>query len=283
MAAKIIDGKLVSQKIVADLKAQVNGFDKKPTLAVIQVGNDPASSTYVNIKIKRCAEIGIKSLSYKFDENFSEDDLLQLISKLNSNPDVNGILVQVPLPKHINEKKVLNFISPDKDVDGFHPNNVGKLISGDCQLVSCTPLGIMSLIDHYKIELEGKHAVVVGRSNTVGKPVAMLLLQRNSTVTVCHSKTSDLKEFTKQADILVVAVGRPSLITGDMVKKGAVVIDVGTNRVGKKLTGDVDFDSVKEKASYISPVPGGVGPMTVASLMGNTIKAYKNQVKNNDS
>lgn len=279
MQAKIIDGRATAQKIVDDLKTEVASFSRKPTLAVVQVGDDPASSIYVNIKIKRCKEIGIQSLKYKFKEDYSQDELQDLVRKLNAQPEVNGILVQVPLPKHINENKILNEISPYKDVDGFHPQNIGQMILGTPNLISCTPQGIMMLLKHYAIDLQGKEAVVIGRSNIVGKPISFLLLNENCTVTMCHSKTRDLKFHTKRADLLIVAVGKASFVTKDMVKDGAIVVDVGTNRVENKLIGDVDFNSVKEIASYITPVPGGVGPMTVASLMKNTVQAYKTQEK----
>ena len=247
-----------------------------PGLAVVIVGNDPASRVYVNSKKKACDEIGYYSVEYALDESTTEDELLALVEKLNSDDKIDGILVQLPLPKHINEEKIINAITPEKDVDAFHPVNVGKIMIGNFDFLPCTPAGVMELIDEAGIDLTGKNCVVVGRSNIVGKPQAMLLLHRNATVTICHSKTVNLKEICLTADVLVVAVGRAEMITGDYVKEGAVVIDVGMNRLeNKKLVGDVEFESAEKKASYITPVPGGVGPMTIATLMKNTLTAAK--------
>lgn len=247
---------------------------RRPGLAVVLVGDDPASRVYVNSKKKACEEIGIYSEEYTMPQNTSEAQLLDLIKVLNNNPAISGILVQLPLPSHIDEKKVINSIDPKKDVDAFHPANVGKIMIGDFDFVPCTPAGVMELILESGIDVTGKECVVVGRSNIVGKPQAMLLLHKNATVTICHSKTKDLKEVTKRADVLIAAVGVAKMITADMVKEGAVVIDVGMNRLAdKKLCGDVDFEAVSKIASAITPVPGGVGPMTIAMLMKNTVKA----------
>ena len=249
-----------------------------PCLAVIIVEGDPASRVYVNNKKRACEVCGIKSLEYALAGDVGEEELLALIDKLNNDSSVNGILCQLPVPKHIDEKKVIDAISPAKDVDGFSAENVGKIWLGDYSISPCTPMGVIELLDYYKIDVQGKNCVVVGRSNIVGKPMAALLLERNATVTVCHSKTKDLASFTKNADIIVAAVGRAGFITADMVSEGAVVIDVGINRLSDgKLAGDVDFEAVKEKASYITPVPGGCGPMTIAVLMKNTIEATKMQ------
>ena len=279
--AKIIDGKKISAEIKEELKTEVAAYaaqGKKCALAVIQVGADPASSVYVRNKKKACAYIGIESLSYELPEETTEEELLALIQKLNDNPDVHGILCQLPLPKHICEDHVIQAIDPQKDVDGFHPQNVGALVVGKKGFVSCTPAGIIQLLKRSNIEIAAKHCVVIGRSNIVGKPMAMLLLQKNGTVTICHSRTKNLKEVTSRADILVAAVGIPYFVTADMVKDGAVVIDVGMDRNKEgKLCGDVDFAEVEKKASYITPVPGGVGPMTIATLMKNTVTAAKIQ------
>ncbi len=271
----IIDGKAISLKIKDQLKEQTEKLKSEhgvvPCLAVIIVGDDPASKVYVNNKKKACEYIGFKSLEFVLEESTTQEKLLSLIDKLNKDEDVDGILCQLPLPKHIDEDSVLNAIDYDKDVDAFHPTNVGKLMIGNYHMLPCTPAGIMELIDSTGIDLEGKNAVVVGRSNIVGKPLALLLLHKNATVTVCHSKTQNLKDICLGADVLIAAVGRPDFITADMVKDGAVVIDVGINRNAEgKLCGDVDFQSVKEKASFITPVPGGCGPMTIAMLMKNT-------------
>ncbi len=274
---QIIDGKKISAQIKDELKERVAELGRqgvKVTLAVIQVGADPASSVYVRNKKNACAYIGIRSLAYELPEETTQQELLDLIGELNDREDVNGILVQLPLPGHIEEEKVLNVIRPDKDVDGFHPQNVGALCIGRRGFVSCTPAGIIQLLKRSGIEIAGKECVVVGRSNIVGKPMALLLLRENGTVTVAHSRTKDLKEITKRADILVVAVGRPRMITSDYVKEGAVVIDVGIHRNEEnKLCGDVDYESVAEKCSAITPVPGGVGPMTIAMLMNNCVES----------
>ena len=275
--AKILNGKEVSQRIKDELKEEVKKLKNDnivPGLAVIIVGDDPASRVYVNSKKKACEEIGIYSQEYALPENTTQDELLDLVEKLNGDTKINGILVQLPLPSHIDEEAVINAISPKKDVDAFHPVNVGKIMIGNYDFLPCTPAGVMELIKESGIDISGKECVVVGRSNIVGKPQAMLLLHQNGTVTICHSRTKDLAEKTKNADILIAAVGKPNFITGDMIKEGAVVIDVGINRIApKKLVGDVDFESAENKASAITPVPGGVGPMTIAMLMKNTVKA----------
>ena len=275
--AQIIDGKAISAQIKEELKAKVAEMKTQGTevtLAVIQVGNDPASSVYVGNKKKACEYIGIRSLAYELTEETTEAELLELIEELNNRKDVNGILVQLPLPKHIEEEKILNMISPLKDVDGFHPQSVGALCIGQPGFVSCTPAGIIQLLKRSGIEIAGKECVVIGRSNIVGKPMALLLLRENGTVTVTHSRTKELKEVTKRADILVVAIGKPKMITADYVKEGAVVIDVGIHRnENNKLCGDVDFESVEPKCSAITPVPGGVGPMTIAMLMNNCVES----------
>lgn len=276
---QIIDGKKISQEIKDELKEKVAAMakeGKKVALAVIQVGNDPASSVYVRNKKKACEYIGIESLSYELPEETTEEELVALIEKLNADTKVNGILVQLPLPKHINEEKIIQTISPDKDVDGFHMQNVGALCTGGKGYVSCTPLGIITLLRRSGIEIAGKRCVVMGRSNIVGKPMAMLLLRENGTVTICHSKTQDMKEITKQADILVVAIGKPKFVDETYVKEGAVVIDVGIHRNAEnKLCGDVDFDKVAPHTSAITPVPGGVGPMTIAMLMNNCVSSVE--------
>ena len=278
---QIIDGKKISQEIKDELREQVaeqKKLGKEAALAVIQVGTDPASSVYVNNKKKACAYIGIGSLSYELPEETTEEELLALVEKLNGDASVNGILVQLPLPTQIDADKVIRAIAPEKDVDGFHPENVGKLVIGEPGFVSCTPAGIIQLLKRSGIEIEGKECVVVGRSNIVGKPMSILLLRENGTVTITHSRTKDLKEVTGRADILVVAIGKPKFITADYVKEGAVVIDVGMHRNEEnKLCGDVDFDDVKDKVSAITPVPGGVGPMTIAMLMYNCVEAAKGQ------
>ena len=277
--AKIIDGKAISARIKDELKdevARLKEQGKEATLAVIQVGNDPASSVYVNNKKKACAYIGIGSESYELPEETTQDELLSLIDKLNDDPKINGILCQLPVPKHINEDTIIRRISPAKDVDGFHPMSVGALCIGEKGFVSCTPAGVMKLLEYSDIAVEGKECVVVGRSNIVGKPMSLLLLRANGTVTVCHSRTKNLKEVCKRADILVVAVGKPKMITEEYVKDGAVVIDVGIHRMEDgKLCGDVDYDKVADKCSAITPVPGGVGPMTIAMLMYNCVSAMK--------
>ncbi len=279
--AKHIDGKAVSMLVKAEVAAEVKQLGEQGIavgLAVVIVGNNSASRVYVNNKKKACAEAGILSLEYALDEQTTQDELLALISELNTRRDINGILVQLPLPAHIDEKTVIDAISPLKDVDAFHPVNVGKIMIGDYDFLPCTPAGIIELLDRSDIDLSGKECVVIGRSNIVGKPMSMLLLHRNATVTVCHSRTRDLASVTRRADVLVVAIGRAKFVTADMVKPGAVVIDVGMNRdENGKLCGDVDFDSVSETAGMITPVPGGVGPMTIATLLKNTVSAAKLQ------
>ena len=273
--AIIIDGKKVSQEIKDEVKEKTAALKAKgieTTLAVIQVGNDPASTVYVGNKKKACEYTGIRSLAYEIPEETTEEELLKLVYSLNDRDDVDGILVQLPLPKHINEDRIIQAISPAKDVDGFHPQNVGALSIGEPGFVSCTPAGIIELLKRYNIQIDGKECVIIGRSNIVGKPVSMLLLRENGTVTVCHSHTADLKEVTKRADILVVAIGKAKFVTADYIKEGAAVIDVGMDRdENGKLCGDVDFESAVEKAGAITPVPGGVGPMTIAMLMNNCV------------
>lgn len=277
--ANIIDGKQISKDIKEELKAEVASLaaqGRKCCLAVIQVGNDPASSVYVGNKKKACAYVGIESLAYELPEETTEEELLTIIDKLNKDADVHGILCQLPLPKHINEDHVIKAISPKKDVDGFHPQNVGALVIGEKGFVSCTPAGIIQLLKRSNIEMDGKHCVVVGRSNIVGKPMSLLMLRENATVTICHSHTKNLKEICKEADILIVAIGKPQFIGKEYVKDGAVVIDVGIHRdENNKLCGDVKYDEVEPVASYITPVPGGVGPMTIAMLMHNCVEAMK--------
>lgn len=277
----LIDGKKVSQDIKDELKEKVAKLKEEGqeiTLAVVLVGQDPASQVYVRNKQKACEYVGINSKTYKLEDTTSEEDLLKLIHDLNNNEDVNGILVQLPLPKHIDENLIIQSISPLKDVDGFHPESVGKLSIGQPGFVSCTPAGIIELLKRYNIEIEGKNCVVIGRSNIVGKPMAMLLLRENGTVTVCHSRTKDLKSITKEADILVSAIGKAKVITKEYIKKDAVVIDVGMNRdENNKLCGDVDFDSVKDHVKAITPVPGGVGPMTIAMLLNNCVDSVEIQ------
>lgn len=272
-----IDGKEVSASVRNDITEKVTELSAKgvtPGLAVIIVGNDPASRVYVNNKKKGCEQTGMNSFEYALPEETTTDELIALIEKLNGEKDVHGILCQLPVPEHIDEEKVLNAISPDKDVDAFHPVNCGKVMTGDYTFAPCTPAGMVEMLKYYNIPVAGKHCVIIGRSNIVGKPMAMLMLKENATVTVCHSRTQNLAEITKQADILVAAVGRPKFVTPDMVKDGAVVLDVGINRMEDgKLCGDVDFDAVCEKTSYITPVPGGVGPMTITMLLKNTLAA----------
>lgn len=279
--AKIIDGKAVSQFVKDEVKKEVSALGEKGVsvgLAVIIVGNDPASRTYVNNKKKACEATGIISEEYALPQETTMEELLALIKELNAKKSINGILCQLPLPKHLDEKAVIENIDPIKDVDAFHAVNTGHIMIGDYSFLPCTPAGIMEMLKYYNIEIEGKECVVIGRSNIVGKPMAMLLLQKNGTVTVCHSRTKNLKEVTSRADILVAAVGIPYFVTADMVKDGAVVIDVGMDRNKEgKLCGDVDFAEVEKKASYITPVPGGVGPMTIATLMKNTVTAAKIQ------
>ncbi len=279
--ARIIDGKAVSQFVKDEVKKEVSALGEKGVtvgLAVIIVGNDPASRTYVNNKKKACEATGIISEEYALPEDTTMEELLALIKELNAKKSINGILCQLPLPKHLDEKVIIENIDPIKDVDAFHAVNTGHIMIGDYSFLPCTPAGIMEMLKYYNIEIEGKECVVIGRSNIVGKPMAMLLLQKNGTVTVCHSRTKNLKEVTSRADILVAAVGKPYFVTADMVKDGAVVIDVGMDRNKEgKLCGDVDFAEVEKKASYITPVPGGVGPMTIATLMKNTVTAAKIQ------
>ena len=274
---ELLDGKALANDILDKLSLKVKQLDTAPNLVVIQVGNDPASSVYVRNKERTAERVGINSETVKLSKHITQDELLEIIDKYNHFTSVNGILVQLPLPKHIDEQVILEAISPMKDVDGFHPLNVGKLNIGQKQMIPSTPAGIMELLKANHIEIEGKHVVIVGRSNIVGKPMAHLLLEENATVTVAHSRTKDLKQLTKQADILVVAVGQPELITKDYVKTGAVVIDVGINRTESGLKGDVDFNSVKSEVAAITPVPGGVGPMTIAMLMNQTYQAYCTQ------
>ena len=279
--ANLIDGKKISAEVKARAAADAAALKEQGIpvgLAVVIVGDDPASRVYVNSKKKACALCGIDSYEYALPADTSEAELLALVEQLNGDSRVSGILVQLPLPKQIDEHRIINAIDPKKDVDAFHPVNVGKIMIGDFDFLPCTPSGCMELIDSTGIDIAGKNCVVIGRSNIVGKPMAMLLLHRSGTVTICHSKTKDLAEITRWADILVAAVGKPRFVTADMVKEGAVVIDVGVNRLPDgKLCGDVDFDAVKEKASWITPVPGGVGPMTIATLMCNTVTAARLQ------
>jgi methylenetetrahydrofolate dehydrogenase (NADP+) / methenyltetrahydrofolate cyclohydrolase len=276
---KIIDGKKLAQKIRENLKIECEELKKEginPKLAVIMVGNDKASKIYVKNKSKACDEIGIQFEEYLLDENIKQQDLISLIEKLNNDNNINGILLQSPIPKGLDINEAFRAISPNKDVDGFNPVSVGKLALNQDTFVSCTPYGIMKMFEAYNIELEGKKVIIIGRSNIVGKPLIQCCLNKNATVTICHSKTKDIKEHIKNADIIIAAIGKPKYVTADMVKDGAVVIDVGINRgEDGKITGDVDFENVSKKASYITPVPGGVGPMTIAMLMNNVIKACK--------
>lgn len=279
--AKIIDGKVISAQIREEIAQKVQVYSEKtgtrPGLAVIIVGDNPASQVYVRNKKKACEQVGFNSWVYEMPESTTQDELNALIDKLNCDSTVHGILVQLPLPKHLDEEEIILRIKPEKDVDAFHPYNVGRITIGDPKFLPCTPAGIMELLKRSNIEIAGKECVVIGRSNIVGKPMALLLLAENGTVTVCHSKTRDLKDVCKRADILVVAIGKADFVTADMVKEGAVVIDVGMNRNAEgKLTGDVDFASVSEVASYITPVPGGVGPMTITMLLQNTLTAAEN-------
>jgi methylenetetrahydrofolate dehydrogenase (NADP+)/methenyltetrahydrofolate cyclohydrolase len=293
MTARILSGKDIAKDIRKELKTEIEELKEKhgitPGLAVVLVGEDPASQVYVRNKVKTCEKLGVNSIEHRFPADYPESDLLALIDKMNNDDAIHGILVQLPLPKHIDEEKVLLSIRPDKDVDGFHPTNVGKMLIGQPDFLPCTPHGCQQILLRSGIETEGAEVVVVGRSNIVGKPVAAILVQKakgaNATVTICHTRTKNMTEHTKRADILVVAAGKPNAVTADMVKDGVVVIDVGVNRVGKtesgkdKLCGDVDFDTVKEKASAITPVPGGVGPMTITMLMMNTVRAAKLRIK----
>ncbi len=281
--AVIIDGKELAKKVRGNLKIECENLKAKgikPKFAVIMVGDDPASKIYVKSKSKACSEIGIEYEEHILDDKITQEELINLIHKLNKDKTVNGILLQSPIPKHLDIDEAFKEISYKKDVDGFNPVNVGRLLLNQDTFVSCTPYGIMKMFEEYKIDLEGKNVVIIGRSNIVGKPLMACCLNRHATVTVCHSRTKNLKEKTKNADVLVSAIGKPNFVTADMVKDGAVIIDVGINRgENKKITGDVDYENVKEKASYITPVPGGVGPMTVAMLMNNVIKATINQNK----
>ncbi len=277
MTARLIDGKALAARLRTELTsrvAQLKATGRGPGLAVVLVGDDPASAVYVRNKIKACEDCGIRSVFEKLPAGVSEAELLAVISRLNADPTLHGILVQLPLPRHLNAQRILESISFDKDVDGLHATNAGLTLMGVPHFRSCTPYGVMKMLESIDIELAGKHAVVIGRSNMVGKPMSMLLLAANATVTICHSATRDLPSITRQADVLVAAVGRRAMVTADMVKPGAVVIDVGTNKTPEgKLAGDVDFDAVKEVAGWISPVPGGVGPMTIAMLLTNTVES----------
>jgi methylenetetrahydrofolate dehydrogenase (NADP+)/methenyltetrahydrofolate cyclohydrolase len=278
LSAAIIDGKKISSDIKSELAVEVAGLKKQgiePGLTVVLVGGDPASQVYVSNKEKACEQVGIRSVKHELPASTTQEELLALVRQLNEDDTVDGILVQLPLPEHINENDILLAIDPDKDVDCFHPFNVGRLVIGESIFEPCTPSGVIELLKRYDIDIAGSHAVIVGRSNIVGKPAAMLLLQNNATVEICHSRTKDLAEETRRADILVAAIGRPKFITADMVKPGAAVIDVGVNRTDEGLCGDVDYEGVKEVASAITPVPGGVGPMTIAILMRNTVAAAK--------
>ena len=278
---KILNGKLVAKEIKSSLKIEVDSLKEKvicPKLAVVMIGNNPASKVYVKNKSKACDKVGVEFEEFLLDENISEEELFELIDKLNSDKNINGILLQSPIPKHLDQNKAFRRISPEKDVDGFNPINVGDLSIGNDCFISCTPFGVMKILEYYNIDLEGKNAVVLGRSNIVGKPMVQCLLSKNATVTVCHSRTKNIKEITKNADILIAAIGKPKFVTADMVKDGAVIIDVGINRLENgKICGDVDFENVMPLVSKITPVPGGVGPMTIAMLMYNLVKATKLQ------
>lgn len=278
MSAIRMDGKMVSAKVRGSILEEVNKLKEqgvRPGLAVIIVGEDPASQVYVRNKERACEECGFYSEKYALPEETTQEQLLELIEELNHNPRIDGILCQLPVPKHIDDQAIIDAISPEKDVDAFHPVNVGKIMVGNFDFLPCTPAGVMQLLEEYGIDPQGKNCVVIGRSNIVGKPMSMLLLHKNGTVTICHSRTKNLKEVCAQADILVAAVGKADFVTADMVKEGATVIDVGMNRKDGKLCGDVCFDEVNEKAAYLTPVPGGVGPMTITMLMKNTLKAAK--------
>jgi len=282
MTAKLIDGKKISQEIRKGLEkevAELTAKGVKPGLAVILVGDNPASRTYVTSKQKSCRAIGMESVLIEYPADVSEKELLDKIKELNEDDTIHGILVQLPIPPHISETKVIETISPEKDVDGFHPINIGKMMTGQDTFLPCTPFGVMEMLKYIGINPEGKHAVIIGRSNIVGKPMGQLLLNENATVTYCHSRTNDLKSFTQQADILVAAVGRAKMVKADHIKEGAVVIDVGMNKDEHgKLCGDVDFEDVKSKASHITPVPGGVGPMTITMLLYNTVKSAQKRL-----
>ncbi len=272
---QIIDGTEVSKKIKEKIKEEVKKLDLKPGLAVVLVGEDAASEVYVRKKHEACLDIGFNSLQHKLPEETSEEEVLKIVNNLNKDNEVHGILVQLPLPKHINKKTIINSINPEKDVDGFTPMNMGKLLARDTCFKPCTPSGIMKLLSYYDINLDGKEVIVLGRSIIVGKPMANMIMNTGGTVTVCHSKTKDIKLHTLRADIIISAVGKKDLITADMVKEGVVIIDVGMNKVDGKLHGDADFENLKDKCSFITPVPGGVGPMTIACLLENTLEAYK--------
>lgn len=273
---QIMDGKALSEKIYERIKTEVAKLEKKPTLAVIITSDNEAGKIYVRNKKRACENTGINSITVEFDETVSDEEFLSKIDELNKNPEVDAIMVQLPIPRHLDTEKILNSISPEKDADGLHYINAGKLFTGQIpNSVACTPKGIIRILDEYGINVEGKHAVVIGRSNLVGKPIAQLLMQKNATVTHIHSKSKNIEFFTKNADIIVIATGKPKMLKEDMVKEGVVVIDVGISRVDGKLSGDVDFDSVAPKASFITPVPKGVGPMTVAMLIQNTLELAK--------
>ena len=283
MSFELIDGKLVSNNIRQEIKEKVSSLLSKhsqvPGLAAVLVGDNPASEIYVRNKRKACADVGIYSEEYKLPEDTTQDELLKIIDGLNNNDKINGILVQLPLPNHIDESLILKAVSPQKDVDGFHPVNAGLLFQGEQKFIACTPHGIIKMLEFYNIDIQGKNAVVLGRSNIVGKPASMLLLQKHATVTICHSRTKNLQEILKEADIIVAAIGRAHFVTKDMVKKGAVVIDVGINRLDTgKLEGDVDFENVKDLCSHITPVPGGVGPMTITMLLWNTVMSLEDSI-----
>ena len=275
MTAKILDGKLVSQEIRKSLEDEIRKLDPKPGLAFVQVGENPASTIYVNLKHKACQQVGIYSEIHRLPESTEEIELLSLINNLNSRQDIHGILIQLPLPSHINSYRALDSINPLKDVDGLNSVNVGYLHQGRPNLIPATPKGIIRLLSYYEIDLEGKNTVVIGRSNLVGRPIAELMTQKNATVTLCHSRSKSLKDITRNADILISAVGNPRFIKGDMVKQGAIVIDVGISKLEDKIVGDIDSETVSEIASYITPVPGGIGPMTIAMVLENTLEAYK--------
>ena len=275
----LIDGKQVAENFKEDIKIRIQRLNKTPGLAVIRIGEDEASKIYVKLKHKMCDELGINFIEHHLEENITQEELISLINELNLDNEVNGILLQSPIPYHLNILEAFQTISPEKDVDGFSPINVGKLVQMQKSFAPCTPLGVMRMLKEYNINLEGKHAVVIGRSNIVGRPMAELLLNANATVTICHSKTQGLTEIVKTADVVVVAIGKPRFITADMIKDGAVVVDVGINRIpdSKKIVGDVDFENVKDKCSFITPVPGGVGPMTIMTLMSNVVEACEEQ------
>ncbi|MBF0274508.1 MAG: bifunctional methylenetetrahydrofolate dehydrogenase/methenyltetrahydrofolate cyclohydrolase FolD [Nitrospinae bacterium] len=281
--AELIDGKKISTELKEELKKEVDSLREKtgrvPGLAVVLIGEDPASAVYVRNKERSCEMVGIASFPYRLPDTTGEEELLALVQELNERKDVDGILVQLPLPKHCDEQKIMDMIFPEKDVDGFHPYNVGKLLMGDEALAACTPKGCMTLLDRYGIDPSGMNAVIIGRSMIVGKPAAAMLTKRNATVTICHSRTQNLPEVVGRADIIVAAIGRAKFVTSDMVKEGAVIIDVGINRVDGKLVGDVDFEECSKKASFITPVPGGVGPMTIATLMENCVTAFKRNMQ----